>query len=451
MKRNINLLEGPIFSSLWRFSAPFMLTAFVQMAYNLTDMMWIGRLSAEAVAAVGIVGILTWLGDSVSILARTGTGVLLAQNYGKGDLKKTLSIYNNGYQLSMVVAAIFALLTTLFLRTFITIYGLGEPVSTYAFDYGIIVLPGLFFKMVTYVMSQAYQSLGNSGTPFRIMFIGLVANMILDPFFIFGFGPIPALGIKGAAIATTGAQILVFLLFHMNIKKDDFLRCTNWKVKPNFSLWKDIFKLGLPVSLLSAAHCLVSLFLSILIAQFGATGLAVTSVGSQMESISWMTSEGYAGALTAMVAQNYGARKIDRVKKTIRLGMTSIISIGIFAMLFLFFFRSPLFHIFLPGETEAIALGVSYLAIFAVSQPFMTMETGGTGCFNGLGQTLVPSVLSIALNIARIPASYLLIRYFGIRGIWIAMSGSTVLKGSLNNILLYFYLKKKQVTEEQAA
>ena len=119
MKRNINLLEGPIFSSLWRFSAPFMLTAFVQMAYNLTDMMWIGRLNAEAVAGVGIVGILSWLSDAVATLGRTGTGVLLAQNYGRGDLKKSISIYNNGYQLSMVVAVLFALLSTLFLSSFI--------------------------------------------------------------------------------------------------------------------------------------------------------------------------------------------------------------------------------------------------------------------------------------------------------------------------------------------
>ncbi len=448
MKRNINLLEGPIFSSLWRFSAPFMLTAFVQMAYNLTDMMWIGRLNAEAVAGVGIVGILSWLSDAVATLGRTGTGVLLAQNYGRGDLKKSISIYNNGYQLSMVVAVLFALLSTLFLSSFIRLYNLGEPVSTYAFDYGVIVLPGLFFKMVTYVMSQAYQSLGNSGTPFRIIFIGLVTNMILDPVLIFGLGPIPALGIQGAAIATTGAQILVFLLFHYFMRKDDILCRTTWMVKPDKGLWTDIFKIGFPVSLLSAAHCLVSLFLNVLIATFGATALAVTSVGSQMESISWMTSDGYASALTAMVAQNYGAGKIDRVKRTIRLGLMSILSIGIFAMTVLILFRAPLFRLFLPGESEAIKLGVVYLLIFGISQPFMTMEIGSTGCFNGLGQTMIPSVLSIVLNVARIPISYLLMPSFGIYGIWLAMSGSSILKGILINVLLYFYLKKKHVTDQ---
>ena len=167
-----------------------------------------------------------------------------------------------------------------------------------------------------------------------------------------------------------------------------------------------------------------------------------------MESISWMTSDGYASALTAMVAQNYGAGKIDRVKRTIRLGLMSILSIGIFAMTVLILFRAPLFRLFLPGESEAIKLGVVYLLIFGISQPFMTMEIGSTGCFNGLGQTMIPSVLSIVLNVARIPISYLLMPSFGIYGIWLAMSGSSILKGILINVLLYFYLKKKHVTDQ---
>lgn len=445
MSRNINLLEGPILSSLWRFAAPFMLTAFVQMAYGLTDMMWIGRIDTDAVTAVGIVGLLTWFGDSVSMIARTGLGVLVSQSYGEDNPSKVRSGLINGFYLALLIGGLYALASTLFLDGFMGFYNLGTKVNDYAFRYGYIVLPAMFFKMVNVSFTQAYQSLGNSLTPFRINVLGLIINMVFDPLLIFGLGPIAPMGITGAAIATAFSQFMVFIIFIISFRKDSILsRIKLWE-KPDLSIWKDIFKIGFPIAMLNGAHCIVSTLLNRIIGDFGSTEVAVTSIGSQIESISWMTAEGFAGAVTAMVAQNYGAKRQERVKKTISYGMLSCLAIGVLALFILIVFRYPLFELFLPGDTRVIRLGASYLLIFGISQPFMTIETGGTACFNGLGQTRIPSLISISLNVLRIPASLFLLGPLGVQGVWLAMSLSSVLKGLINNISLGLYLNKKRI------
>lgn len=442
MTRQIDLLEGPILPSLWRFAAPFMLTAFMQMAYNLTDMIWIGRINSDAVAAAGTVGFLMWMGDAVSMIARTGMGVSLSHAYGRGDRKKVLACYDNGFQLAYFFGLLFAVVTLLGLGPFVRSYRLGPEVEAYAFQYGPTVLVGMIFKMINVSYSQAYQSLGNSLTPFRINVVGLMTNLVLDPIFIFGLGPVPGLGIFGAALATTLAQLVVYFIFLYWFKRDVLLRMAGVRKRPDFSLWKEMIRIGLPTSLLSLAHCLVSILLNQLIARFGAIAVAVTSVGAQLESLSWMTAEGFSGAVTSMVAQNYGGHWIKRVKDTMKTGLVSLLLLGLSSLLILIVFRSPLFRLFLPGDFVAHDLGVVYLLIFGLTQPFMTLEIGSAACFNGLGRTMIPSAISIILNLLRIPVAFLLLDSLAVYGVWAAMSGSTFAKGVITSLFLAYYLKK---------
>ncbi|MFR5079383.1 MAG: MATE family efflux transporter [[Clostridium] innocuum] len=150
-----------------------------------------------------------------------------------------------------------------------------------------------------------------------------------------------------------------------------------------------------------------------LIAGWGDAAVAVQKVGSQIESISWMTAEGYAAALNSFVAQNHGAKNTDRIREGYRLSMIVMLSWGVFCSLVLIVFPQLIFQVFIQ-EAEVLPMGVDYLRILGVSQLFMCMEITTAGAFSGLGKTLPPSIVSITLTGARIPMAILLGRWLGL-------------------------------------
>lgn len=144
-----------------------------------------------------------------------------------------------------------------------------------------------------------------------------------------------------------------------------------------------------------------------IIAVFGPVPIAVQNVGSQIESISWMTTEGLAVALGAFVGQNFGAKKYERITKGYKAILGLALFIGVIASILLIFFGDYVFSIFIP-EQEAIIQGTSYLKILGYSQIFMCIEITTAGVFNGLSKTYIPSIISIALTGARVPLAYIL-------------------------------------------
>lgn len=444
MENNLNLLEGKVLPTIWKLATPLMLTSFTQMAYNLTDMMWIGQINGDAVAAVGMIGFLVWIGNAVSMIPKVGMGVLTAQSFGAGDIPRARKVVAAGIQVSLLVSTLFLIVTQLILQPFIEFYDLGSTVNAYGMQYGRIVLFYILFSMMNLVISQAYQSIGNSMVPFRINVIGLVANMILDPLLIFGPGPLPELGVTGAAIATVGAQAVVTFAFY-RASRNELLVIGRAPVLGGIdrALWGRIVRLGTPMAGIMAFHASVSLVLNKFMADYGAIAVAVASVGSQFESIAWMTAEGFSTALTAMVAQNFGAAKIDRLKESVKLGVLSMFAVGVGAMILLILIREPLYALFLPGEPQAIVYGGMYLIIFGISEPLVTTDISSIGCFNGMGITALPSAISTALNIARIPLALLLMPSYGIYGVWAAMSISSIAKGVVNFTLLRMNIRKR--------
>ena len=193
---------------------------------------------------------------------------------------------------------------------------------------------------------------------------------------------------------------------------------------------KKIIKWGTPTALQNCLFSVFGMIIGRMIATFGPTPIAVQKVGSQIESLSWMTAGGFSSALTAFIGQNYGAGRSDRViegyKKTLM--MSSIL--GILATVLLVFFGQPLFKIF-SSEQEVIKQGGEYLKILGYSQIFMCIEITTAGAYFGLGRTLAPSLISIIFTGLRIPAAMILSNsnLLGLNGVWWSISMSSVFKG----------------------
>ena len=447
MNRNINLTEGKISSTLTKLALPIMGTSFIQMAYNLTDIMWLGRLSTNAVAAAAIVGFFIWFGAALVMISQIGVGVGVAQSYGRNDIEAAKHYIANGFQLNIIIAILYALFLFFFRNYIIGFFHIDDPeVVRMAIEYLIIISAGIIFHFLNPIFSTTLNSSGNSVTPFKVSTIGLIANMILDPMLIFGFGPISGLGIKGAALATIFSQLVVTIMFIVLGKRSNTLYShVSLFSKPNLDYIKKILKIGFPPSVQMGTHAIISMGLARIVSSFGPVAIAVQGIGSQIESLSWMTSEGFSAAISAFVGQNYGAKKFHRIVEGYKKAMELVGGIGLFASLLLIFAARPLFTIFTPNDPGAIAEGIIYLRVLGLSQFFMSIEIGTSGAFNGLGKTLPPTIVGISLNALRIPIAIVLSGYtvLGLAGVWWSITLTSIVKGIILVIWFKHLLKNK--------
>ncbi|KYH28290.1 MULTISPECIES: MATE family efflux transporter [Clostridium] len=440
-----NLTEGKILPVLIKLALPIMGTSFVQMAYNMTDMIYIGRLGSSAVAGVGTAGFFTWFAMAFILISRIGAEIGISQSIGKGDTKLAKKYANNTIILNIILGLIYGAFLIIFRKQLVGFFNLeNKNVIDMAIDYLVIVSAGINFYFINPVFTGIYNGTGDSRTPFRFNVVGLVTNMILDPMLIFGVGPIPALGIKGAAIATVFAQVVVTTLFIMSAKKFRLLRSFSFKNLDAENM-KSIFKYGLPVAMENGLFTIFAMLIARIIADWGEVPIAVQKVGSQIESISWMTAGGFQTAISAFVGQNYGAKKWNRIVKGYKIGILTVSIIGIFATFLLIFGAAPIFSFFIPEEST-LPYGIAYLKILGVSQLFMCIEIATAGAFNGVGKTLPPSLISIVFTGLRIPMALILSspNLLGLNGVWWSISISSVIKGILLISWFIVYLKAQE-------
>lgn len=439
MKTRINLLEGNILPALSALALPIMATSLIQMAYNLIDMIWIGKIGASAVASVGAAGMFMWLSNGLATLAKMGGQIKVGHALGAQKKEDAASYAQSSIQMGIVFAIGFGILSIVFADEMIGFFQLNSAQVIQDAKLYLMITCGLvIFSFMNQIFTGILTAMGNSRTSFIATGIGLVLNIVLDPLFIFGFGAIPPMGVAGATIATVLAQLVVMLLFLYTILRDTVL-FSNVHILHSYSSQHtmEIFRIGLPSAVQSMLFSGISMVIARLIAGWGDAAVAVQKVGSQIESISWMTAEGYAAALNSFVAQNHGAKNTDRIREGYRLSMIVMLSWGVFCSLVLIVFPQLIFQVFIQ-EAEVLPMGVDYLRILGVSQLFMCMEITTAGAFSGLGKTLPPSIVSITLTGARIPMAILLGRWLGLNGVWWAITISSIGKGI---VLLGWFLK----------
>lgn len=440
MDNNINLLEGNIFKGLIKLAIPIMATSFLQMAYNLIDMIWIGRIGSLSVAAVGTAGFLMWLGMALVIMPKIGAEVLVSQSIGKQDKINAKNSARSALQLVILFGIIYAIILIVFNKPLIAFFNIkDEYVVNMAMEYLKIIGYGVVFAFMNPVFTAIYNGYGNSSIPFKINAIGLIINIILDPILIFYFD----MGVKGAAIATVIGQITVSLVFIAKIKYGhDIFEEFNLFKQIDKKIIKEIVKLGMPISIRSGLFTIIAMIIARIIAFWGPIPIAVQKIGTQIEALSWMTSEGFATATSTFIGQNYGAKNYSRVKEVYFKSIIIMTVIGFIVSILFIVFPKQIFSMFI-NEKEALEQGIVYLRILGISQMFMCVEITTSGAFNGLSKTIYPSVISVVFNVLRIPMALLFsATILGLNGIWWAISISSIMKG----IFVFFgflYLSKK--------
>lgn len=451
MKKKRDLTTGSIYKNLLWVAIPTLLSSLVQMAYNLTDMYWVGELvnESEAIAAVATGGFYMWFGFGLILLVKIGTSVNISHSAGRNNHEEVESFGNNGFILMLGVGAIYSLVGYLGGSYFVDFFNIDSALfTTYAYQYLSVISSFVIVMFLVNLFNGIYDGLGLTIMTFVVSATGLVLNIILDPYFIHEtvniFGTtINGLGleVKGAAIATVISQSFVlFLYIIIYIGKNRPFNLHPIKYF-NKDAIKKILTIGYPVGLQSVLFTIIAVIITRMQSEFGLEIVAVQRLGSQIEAFAWMIASGFQVALATFVGQNYAAGRLDRVKEGYKASMKMLVPYGIVINIMLFIFAKQLFALFIDSP-QTLEYGKRYLEILSFSQLFMILELSTAGAFNGLGKTKYPSTVGIVGNFLRVPLAYVLALSLGFAGIWWAVSISSILKGTVLVLLFIRYFRK---------
>ena len=434
--KKIDLTEGKAIKVLTALSVPIMGSSLLQFTYNLVDMLWVGGLGSNAVASVGSSSFFIGLGYSINSLVVIGTGIKVAHAIGRKEEIEVKEYINAGLLINIIIGLIFALVLILGGKGLIGFLHLGNPiVEKDAYLFLAISGPTMLFAFFNMLYTRILGSFGNNKLAFKINAVGVITNVILDPIFIYVF----KLGVLGASIATMLANIIMFISYLIN--SSEMLKY-NFDIKIDYKKVKEIIILGFPMAFQRILFTVINIFLARIIAVFGSDAIAAQKIGLQIESITYMVVGGLHGAIAAFTGQNFGAKKYDRIKE----GYNAALKIGLIyslLMAFIFIFlNTPLIKLFINDE-NTIVIAKAYLQVVAFSQIFSTTESVSNGLFTGIGKPKISSVISVIFTSLRLPMALVLIKPFGLTGIWISISVSSILKGSVAYLLYRIEVKRK--------
>ncbi|MEI6058501.1 MAG: MATE family efflux transporter [archaeon] len=419
-----DLTKGSILKTLIFLSLPIILANVLQTLYNVTDTFWVGRLGANAVAAVSLsfplIFLVTSLGGGLTM---AGT-ILVAQYRGKKDFKNVDFISAQTIIILLFVSIILSISAYLLSDKLLTLIGATAETLPIASSYFKISSIGFTFVFGFLIIQSLLRGAGEVKMPLYIVIFTVLLNFILDPLFIFGWKFIPAMGAAGAAAATIGTQAIATILglglmikgkYGIHLKKKNF--------KPNFKIFKKIFFLGFPSSIEQSARALGMSIRTFLFATFGTIALAAFGIGTRIFVFVFIPAMGFSMGAATMIGQNIGAGKIERTKKIIKTSIIfNIIFLGLIGLI-TFIFAKSLVSFFIPSDIEVIAQGTTLLRYLTISFSLIGIELTILGTFRGAGRTGVSMALSlISLWLIELPLAIILAKFtpLGLLGLLIA-------------------------------
>lgn len=422
--------KGPILKALITLSLPIIFANIFSTVYQLTDTFWVGRLGAEAVAAVSLTFPVSFFLGSLTLGLASAGSILIAQLKGKND-QESIN-YTSAQTISMlfIAATCVAIVGYLASETFIGLMSPEPAVAIEATKYLQITFMGFSFFALFFGFQSVLRGVGEVKMPMYIIIFTVFLNFILDPLFILGWGPIPAYGVSGAAVATIGTESLASLMgLYILFKGHKGIQIKLNQLKPNFKELKILAKIGFPTSIEMSARSFSMILMTFLAAIFGTTAIASYGMGGRILSFIIIPALGIAFGTAILVGQNIGADKFDRAIKTtytaFKLGFFSLLAIGIFT----FLFAEPIVAAFVPGEAELIKESAKFLKIMAFGFPFIGLHMGLIGTFRGSGNTRLAMDITIIFATIMVGTAYFLSTYtpLGVEGIYWAYPIANVL------------------------
>ena len=426
--------------SLLVLAYPVVIAMLVQVSYNIVDTAFVGRLGAEAIAALTFSFPLFFILTAINAGIGTGMASMISRFLGAKNKKQAENTAVHGIIISLALALGIFLAAFFALKPLFTLLGAQGSVLQLATDYTSIILMGIFIMFPTFVITSIFSAQGDTRTPMKIQVIGLIANIILDPIFIYVFG----LGVKGAAIATVIAMLLGLSLGIYYLKKRSYLNVKLKCFKYSNKITREIFYIGIPASLMMILVSVYIIFLNRFAAHFGTEYVATSGIAYRLDSLAFLPVVGFTTALSTLVGMFYGAKRYDLLRGIVSFAVK--IGFGFTLLISVIFFIFP--QIFLRIFTEdpvLLSLGASYMRIYVWTFPFVVFTIVGARTLQAIGKGMPGLIINLVrILVVAIPLAYIFVFVlgYGFVSIAVAMIIGNIIGAITALIILRFYFKK---------
>lgn len=427
-KRMLDLGKDPIGTLLLKMSLPSVVAMLVMALYNVVDAFWIGKISPEAIAALTICFPIQMLFGAIGVGTGVGAGSFTARMFGAGDTLRANRTAGQVIFLSALFGVIIIAAGIFFSESVLRIFGATEnilPLSVRYLEMIVFGAPFLFFIMIS---DYLFRAEGNPTAPMFVIITSALLNAILDPFLIFGWGPFPEMGIRGAGLATTIAQFATFFLsLYFLFSRHSGYRVRLGDIIPRWSIIVPIYHVGFPSFIANIAFSAVLVIYNHQLAGFGHLAVAALGLGFRINGVLMMVLFGIGHGVMPMIGFNYGARNYARIREITRAAIKISVLIGVVSSIFIELFAYPMLAAF-TDDPALLAIAVPALRIFVITQILLGPIIAWINVFMGLGKGMAAMVLLVGRQVLFvIPLIYLMPLWFGLNGVWMAQPIANVI------------------------
>ena len=429
----------PINKLIINMSLPLITSMFVQAFYNIVDSLFVARINEDALTAVSM----SFPAQNLMISAGVGVGVgitaLIARYLGAHDEKGITRVVHNGIFLGILNSILFALFGIFLAKFYFEFQKASGIIETYGIQYLSICSIFAFSIIMEITFERMLIASGKTIYTMITQSTGAIINIIFDPIFIFGLFGFPKMGIVGAAVATIfGQTVAMFMALYFNVVKNHEVRISIKKFAVDFKTIVNIYEIGFPSIVMQSAASFMIFQLNNLLASFSTTATAVLGVYFKLQSFVILPVFGLNNSVISIVSYNYGAGKIKRLLKTVKVATIYAFSIMLAGFVLCQILPVQILKIF-DASDNMLAIGVPALRIISFSFLIAPFSIVSSGTFQALGKGTFSLIISLIRQlIVILPLSYLLSRIMGMKGVWVAFPIAEIVAG----ILTIIYLRK---------
>ena len=437
----------PVGKLLITMSLPMMISMVVQALYNIVDSVFVSRVSEDALTAVSMAFPLQALCIALGAGMGVGVNALLSKSLGAKDNDMVNKSALNGLFMTFVSYLVLLVIGIFAVKPFYMIQTDSADIIQYGTDYLSVICYFSFGMFFQFTFERLLQSTGRTFQTMITQTVGAVTNIILDPIFIFGLFGVPAFGVKGAAIATVIGQIIAAVLaLIMNIKVNTDIDFSLKGFKPDIKIIGMIYKVGLPSIIMQSIGSVMVFCLNKILIVFSSTAVAVFGVYFKLQSFVFMPVFGLNNGLIPIMAYNYGAKKKDRMIKTIKCGLLIAFSIMSVGMVVFELFPDAILALF-EASDNMLAMGKVALRTIAIHFPIAAICIVLGSAFQALGNAVYSMFVSIARQlVVLIPVAYALSKLGNVNYVWWCFPIAEIM--SLTITVIFFIKLKREVIDK---
>ncbi|MBM7556603.1 MATE family efflux transporter [Halanaerobacter jeridensis] len=436
-KKSDRLGTEKILPLLFKLSVPSIIGMMIQALYNVVDSIYIGRYSKQALSALSLSFPIQILLIAIAVGTGVGSSSLISRLLGSGQDQQADNAAEHTIAITLIYGVLFFLIGYFYSRELFQLLTNDIDLINIGSEYIRIIMLGsiaMFFPMIA---NNILRGEGNTFAPMLTMLIGAVINIILDPFFIFGFGFFPTLGVAGAAYATVLARFIsgifiAFILFSDNnqlkLKMKDF--------KFEATIIYKIYKVGLPAMMMQLLASIMILGVNWILSQYHPLAIAAMGIYFRLQSFVFMPVFGLTQGYMPIIGYNYGHNKPQRMKKTIKYGFIVAISFTTAGLVLFQIFAEELILLF-NSDPQLVSIGASALKKISIAFPIIGPAIIGSTTFQAIGKGMPSLLLSFLRQIILLlPIMYFLGEFYGLSNLWYAFPISE----TIATIIMIFWL-----------